>query len=305
MVRVADKVQRLKTYCRTGRLVHEGVRDTLLDMAAYSLLAIKTCHKRGAQAMGGMAAQIPIKNDPEANEAAIAKVRADKEREAGDGHDGTWVAHPGLVPIAMDAFDAVLGDKPNQVDRLRDDVHVTGAELLDFEPEGPITEAGLRTNVNVGIQYLGAWLAGVYAPLGQAALPPMQFNSFVAGIGIGLVSVAYPSMMADAADEHEYLFGRRREGLYFAGLGFANKAAVGVGVLLAGVALDLIRFPREIGQTVGAVLSHEVQVRLVLVWGPIPAVIAVASMVIFASYGITRSRHAAIAAALRGRDQSR
>jgi len=130
-------------------------------MRAYSLLAIKTCHKRGAQAMGGMAAQIPIKNDPEANEAAIAKVRADKEREAGDGHDGTWVAHPGLVPIAMDAFDAVLGDKPNQVDRLRDDVEVSGAELLDFEPEGPITEAGLRTNVNVGIQYLGAWLAGV------------------------------------------------------------------------------------------------------------------------------------------------
>jgi len=130
-------------------------------MRAYSLLAIKTCHKRGAQAMGGMAAQIPIKNDPEANEAAIAKVRADKEREAGDGHDGTWVAHPGLVPIAMDAFDAVLGDKPNQVDRLRDDVEVNGSELLDFEPEGPITEAGLRTNVNVGIQYLGAWLAGV------------------------------------------------------------------------------------------------------------------------------------------------
>ncbi|MGA0069047.1 MAG: malate synthase A, partial [Miltoncostaeaceae bacterium] len=130
-------------------------------MRAYSLLAIKTCHKRGAQAMGGMAAQIPIKNDPEANEAAISKVRADKEREAGDGHDGTWVAHPGLVPIAMDAFDAVLGDKANQVDRLRDDVTVTGAELLDFEPEGPITEAGLRTNVNVGIQYLGAWLAGV------------------------------------------------------------------------------------------------------------------------------------------------
>jgi GPH family glycoside/pentoside/hexuronide:cation symporter len=115
------------------------------------------------------------------------------------------------------------------------------------------------------------------------------------------VSVAYPSMMADAADEHEYLFGRRREGIYFAGLGFANKAAVGIGVLLAGVALDIIRFPREIGQTVGAVLPHEVQVRLVLVWGPIPAVIAVASMVIFASYAITRSRHAAIAADLRAR----
>jgi len=130
-------------------------------LRSYSLLAIKTCHKRGAQAMGGMAAQIPIKNDPEANDAAIAKVRADKEREAGDGHDGTWVAHPGLVPIAMEAFDAVLGDKPNQVDRQRPDVDVKAADLLTFEPDGPITEEGLRTNVNVGIQYLGAWLAGV------------------------------------------------------------------------------------------------------------------------------------------------
>jgi len=130
-------------------------------LRSYSLLAIKTCHKRGAQAMGGMAAQIPIKNDPEANDAAMAKVHADKEREAGDGHDGTWVAHPGLVSIAMDAFDAVLGDKPNQVDRLRPDVEVTGADLLTFEPSGPITEAGLRTNVNVGIQYLGAWISGM------------------------------------------------------------------------------------------------------------------------------------------------
>jgi len=166
-----------------------------------------------------------------------------------------------------------------------------------------------KTVVLVGLSLLianwlvmqGAWLAGVYAPVGQAALAPMQLNSFVAGIGIGLVSVAYPSMMADAADEHEHLFGRRREGIYFAGLGFANKAAVGIGVLLAGVALDLIRFPRDIGQIAGAVLPHEVQVRLVMVWGPIPAVIAVASMVIFASYGITRARHAAIAAALRAR----
>lgn len=164
-----------------------------------------------------------------------------------------------------------------------------------------------KTVVLIGLSLLianwlvvqGAWLAGAYTPLGADALLPMQVNSFVAGIGIGFVSVAYPSMMADASDEHEHLFGRRREGLYFAGLGFANKAAVGLGVLLAGVALDLIRFPGDIGQKVGAVLPHEVQVRLVLVWGPIPAVIAVISMVIFASYGITRARHAAIAAALR------
>jgi malate synthase len=128
-------------------------------MRSYSLLCIKTCHRRGAHAMGGMAAQIPIKSDPAANEAALAKVRADKEREASDGHDGTWVAHPGLVPVALEAFNAVM-KTPNQIERLRDDVDVTAADLLTFGPEGPITEAGLRLNINVGIQYLGAWLAG-------------------------------------------------------------------------------------------------------------------------------------------------
>jgi malate synthase len=130
-------------------------------MRSYSLLTIKTCHRRNIHAIGGMAAQIPIKNDPKANEEALAKVRADKEREANDGHDGTWVAHPGLVPIAMEEFDKVLGDKPNQIDRKREDVHVTASDLLDFGPAGPITEEGLRTNINVGIQYLGAWLNGV------------------------------------------------------------------------------------------------------------------------------------------------
>ncbi|MBI1395147.1 MAG: malate synthase A [Betaproteobacteria bacterium] len=128
-------------------------------MRAYSLLLIKTCHRRGAFAMGGMAAQIPIKNDPAANDAAIAKVRADKEREANDGHDGTWVAHPGLVAIAKEAFDKVM-KTPNQIDRQRDDVNVTAKDLLDFQPQGPITEDGLRTNINIGIQYMGAWLAG-------------------------------------------------------------------------------------------------------------------------------------------------
>jgi malate synthase len=128
-------------------------------MRSYSLLAIKTCHRRGAHAMGGMAAQIPIKGDEQANEAALNKVRADKEREANDGHDGTWVAHPGLVPVALDAFDRVM-PQPNQIDRQRDDVNVTAADLVSFGPEGPITEAGLRLNINVGIQYLGSWLAG-------------------------------------------------------------------------------------------------------------------------------------------------
>jgi malate synthase len=129
-------------------------------MNSYSLLAIKTCHKRGAHAIGGMAAQIPIKNDPEANEEALAKVRADKEREANNGHDGTWVAHPGLVPIAVEAFDAVMPG-PNQLDRLREDVEITAQDLLTFVPEGPITEDGLRLNISVGVQYLGAWLNGI------------------------------------------------------------------------------------------------------------------------------------------------
>ncbi|CAN1532407.1 MelB Na+/melibiose symporter and related transporters [Caulobacteraceae bacterium] len=149
----------------------------------------------------------------------------------------------------------------------------------------------------------GSMLAGFYLPQGDAALLPMQINSFVAGIGTGFVSVAYPSMMADAADEHEHLFGHRREGLYFAGLGFANKAASGLGVMVAGVALDLVRFPAELGQTVGAVLPADVQFRLVLVWGPVPAVIAIVALLIFVSYNITRARHAEIAAAL-GRGQA-
>ncbi len=129
-------------------------------MNSYSLLAIKTCHKRGAHAIGGMAAQIPIKNDEAANAEALAKVRADKEREAGNGHDGTWVAHPGLVPIAVEAFDAVMPG-PNQLDRLREDVEITAQDLLTFVPEGPITENGLRLNISVGVQYLGAWLNGI------------------------------------------------------------------------------------------------------------------------------------------------
>ncbi len=128
-------------------------------MRAYTQLLIKTCHRRNVHAMGGMAAQIPIKSDPEANEAALAKVRVDKQREANDGHDGTWVAHPGLVPIAMAIFDSVLGKSANQLDRKREDVSVSAEDLVEA-PTGERTEAGLRTNVNVGIQYLEAWLRG-------------------------------------------------------------------------------------------------------------------------------------------------
>jgi malate synthase len=125
---------------------------------AYSLLLIKTCHRRGAFAMGGMAAQIPIKGDPAANEAAFAKVRADKEREAGAGHDGTWVAHPDLVPVAMEVFNRLM-PRPNQLDKRREDVRVAPADLLHVH-EGERTEAGLRENIRVGVQYIEAWLRG-------------------------------------------------------------------------------------------------------------------------------------------------
>ncbi|MGH8185463.1 MAG: malate synthase, partial [Steroidobacteraceae bacterium] len=128
-------------------------------LRSYAQLLIRTCHRRGAHAMGGMAAQIPIKSDPQANEAALAKVRADKQREAREGHDGTWVAHPGLVDIAKREFDTHMPG-PNQIERLRDDVHVTAAMLIE-PPSGTRTEAGLRLNIRVGILYLEAWLGGL------------------------------------------------------------------------------------------------------------------------------------------------
>lgn len=127
-------------------------------MRSYSLLLIQTCHKRNIHAMGGMAAQIPIKNDPQANEEALARVRADKYREATDGHDGTWVAHPGLVAIAREEFDKVM-KTPNQIYRKREDVHVTAADLIAI-PEGTITETGLRNNISVSLQYMESWLRG-------------------------------------------------------------------------------------------------------------------------------------------------
>lgn len=127
-------------------------------MHSYSLLAIQTCHRRNAHAIGGMAAQIPIKNDPRANEEAMARVHADKQREATDGHDGTWVAHPGLVAIAMEEFDKIMPE-PNQVDKKRDDVQVTAADLLAV-PDGTITETGLRTNISVSLQYMESWFRG-------------------------------------------------------------------------------------------------------------------------------------------------
>jgi malate synthase len=138
-----------------------SVTMTAPFMRAYTELLVSTCHQRGAFAIGGMAAFIPSRRDPEANRIAMEKVEADKTREANDGFDGSWVAHPDLVPIAMAAFDKVLGDKPNQLDRLREDVSIKGPELLDISsiPQ-VVTEPGLRNNISVSLQYLSAWLGG-------------------------------------------------------------------------------------------------------------------------------------------------
>ncbi|GAB2843125.1 malate synthase A [Pseudoduganella ginsengisoli] len=146
-----------KDFCLADRA---KVTMTSPFMRSYALLLLKTCHKRNAPAIGGMAALIPIKNDPEKNEIAMGGVRNDKSRDATDGYDGGWVAHPGLVELAMGEFKKVLGDAPNQISKQRPDVNVTAADLLNFQPEAPITEAGLRYNINVGIHYLGSWLGG-------------------------------------------------------------------------------------------------------------------------------------------------
>jgi malate synthase len=146
-----------KDFCLADRA---KVTMTAPFMRAYALLLLKTCHKRNAPAIGGMAALIPIKNDSEKNDIAMGGVRNDKARDATDGYDGGWVAHPGLVDLAMAEFKKVLGDKPNQIDKQRPDVNPSAQDLLSFQPEAPITEAGLRYNINVGIHYLGAWLAG-------------------------------------------------------------------------------------------------------------------------------------------------
>ena len=128
-------------------------------LKSYVDALIQTCHKRGVHAMGGMAAQIPIKNDPEGNIEAMAKVKADKRREADAGHDGTWIAHPGLASIAMDSFDAVMKESPNQLHKLREEVRISSQDLIKV-PTGDVTDTGLRHNIRVGVQYLEAWLSG-------------------------------------------------------------------------------------------------------------------------------------------------
>ena len=156
------KLRSNRDFCLADRAL---VTMTTNFMKSYAELLVKTCHRRNIHAMGGMAAQIPVKNDEKANAEAFAKVNTDKEREATYGHDGTWVAHPGLVPVALEAFNRLM-PAPNQIaTKKREDVRVTAADLLKFEPETPITEKGVRLNINVAIQYIGAWLAG------QGAVP--------------------------------------------------------------------------------------------------------------------------------------
>jgi malate synthase len=156
-----------------------AVTMTAPFMRAYTELLVKTCHRRGAHAMGGMAAFVPSRKTPEINEAALAKVRADKQREAGDGFDGTWVAHPDTVSTAMVELDAVLGERPNQIDRKRDDVDVSAADLLAVDrTPGDATEEGLRNDVSVGIQYLSHWLLGS----GAAAIYNMMEDAATAEI---------------------------------------------------------------------------------------------------------------------------
>jgi malate synthase len=155
------------------------VTMTVPFMRAYTELLVKTCHRRGAHAIGGMAAFIPSRRDPEVNEIALARVREDKARESGDGFDGTWVAHPDLVPTAMAEFDAVLGERPNQLERLREDVTSRAADLLNVAASpGEITEAGVRANVSVGLRYIAAWLQGV----GAAAIDNLMEDAATAEI---------------------------------------------------------------------------------------------------------------------------
>ena len=155
------------------------VTMTVPFMRAYTDLLVRTCHRRGAHAIGGMAAFIPNRRDPEVTEVALARVREDKQRESGDGFDGTWVAHPDLVPVATAEFDAILGERPNQLERLREDVSTQAVDLLNVAATpGEITEAGVRANVSVGIRYIAAWLQGV----GAAAIDNLMEDAATAEI---------------------------------------------------------------------------------------------------------------------------
>jgi len=180
-----------------------AVTMTAPMMRAYTELLVRTCHKRGAHAIGGMAAFIPSRRDAEVNEKAMAKVHDDKQRESTDGFDGSWVAHPDLVPICREEFDAVLGERPNQLDRLREDVRVSADELLAVaKTPGGITEAGLRNNVSVGLQYLAAWLGGngavgIFNLMEDAATAEISRSQIWQWIRNGIALAEGPTVTAD------------------------------------------------------------------------------------------------------------
>jgi malate synthase len=191
------------------------VTMTVPFMRSYTELLVRSCHRRGAHAVGGMAAFIPSRKDAEANEIALAKVREDKERESGDGFDGSWVAHPDLVPVCTEVFDGALGDRPNQVERLREDVVPDEAALLSIpDTPGDITDAGVRTNVSVGVRYLDSWLHGV----GAAAIDNLMEDAATAEISrsqiwqwvhsgrVGEERIREEIELVEAGDEAKELF---------------------------------------------------------------------------------------------------
>jgi malate synthase len=205
-------------------------------MRAYTELLVKTCHRRGAHAIGGMAAFIPSRRDPEVNEVALRNVREDKLREAADGFDGTWVAHPDLVPVALSVFDAALGNRPNQIDRQRNDVSVAAADLLDVAATpGEVTEEGIRLNVSVGIQYIASWLEGV----GAAAINNLMEDAATAEISRSQIW----QWIKHKRVTRERVLELEREEIEKLGPGYEAAAEVFAEVALAGEFADFLTLP--------------------------------------------------------------
>jgi malate synthase len=246
----------IKTFRTRGRDFvlpeRNAVTMTAPFMRAYTELLVRTCHRRGAHAIGGMAAFIPSRRDPEVNERALAKVRQDKQRESGDGFDGSWVAHPDLVPVCREIFDRVLGDRPDQRDRLREEVAVGAAELLDVaSTPGEITEAGLRSNVSVGLQYLAAWLGGT----GAVAISNLMEDAATAEIcrsqvwqwvhlGVPLADgTTVTHSLVDQLIEEELGSIRRSLGEGFDATAYARAAALFRQVALAAEYIDFLTLP--------------------------------------------------------------
>jgi malate synthase len=213
-------------------------------MRAYTELLVKTCHRRGAHAIGGMAAFIPSRRDPEVNEVALTRVREDKLREAGDGFDGTWVAHPDLVSVALRVFDEALGERPNQVDRQRDDVSVAAGDLLNVAATpGDVTEDGVRLNVSVGIQYIASWLNG----LGAAAINNLMEDAATAEISRSQIW----QWVRHGRVSRQRVLELEREELDKLGPGYETAAEVFAEVAYAGEFPEFLTLPAYERLTVG------------------------------------------------------